>query len=97
MFIFDAYGEYQNAFSHIGDNSVNINYKVYTTDLEQNEHEVLHLPFWLLSVDDIALLLDVNDKRQIPIIEKALKLVGLFSKKEEEIIEYRKIFLLEVY
>ena len=93
LFIFDAYGEYQNAFSHIGDNSVNINYKVYTTDLEQNEHEVLHLPFWLLGVDDIALLLDVNDKRQIPIIEKALKLVGLFSKKEEEIIEYKNDIL----
>lgn len=93
LFIFDAYGEYQNAFSHIGDNSVNINYKVYTTDLEQNEHELLHLPFWLLSVDDIALLLDVNDKRQIPIIEKALKLVGLFSKKEEEIIEYKNDIL----
>ena len=33
---------------------------------------VLKIPLWLLSVDDICLLLDVDDIRQISIIEKAL-------------------------
>ena len=93
LFLFDAYGEYQPAFFHIGKNNSNLNYKVITTDLNSTEFPHLSLPFWLLGVDDIALLLNANDENQIPIIEKALKLVGYFTKSEEEVIDQKNDIL----
>lgn len=89
IFLFDAYGEYQSAFKDIGRNNPNINYKVITTDLMSTEYKHLSLPFWLLGTDDIALLLNANDENQIPIIEKALKLVSYFTQEEEAVIEQK--------
>ena len=89
IFLFDAYGEYQNAFSRIHEVNDNINYKVYTTDLNSTEYEILQIPFWLLGVDDLALLMGVTSKEQLPIIEKALKLVSYFARDEEEVINQK--------
>ena len=89
MFLFDAYGEYQQAFDKINQVNSNLNYKVITTDLRETRFERLKIPFWLLSVDDLCLLLDVDDIRQISIIEKALKLVAFFSKKGDEVINQK--------
>ena len=89
IFLFDAYGEYQRAFSRINEVNPNINYKVYTTDLNSTEFEVLAFPFWLLGTDDLALLLGVTSKEQLPIIEKALKLVSYFSREESEVINQK--------
>lgn len=86
IFLFDAYGEYQNAFSQINKVNPNLNYRVFTTNLEDNRYEKLFIPFWFLSVDDICLLLNVDDSRQIPIIEKALKLVSYFSREDSDIL-----------
>ena len=78
---------------YIGSHAVralaNLNYKVITTNLKDNNYEKLMIPFWFLGVDDLCLLLDVDDLRQIPIIEKALKLVAYFSKEEDEIINQK--------
>ena len=93
MFLFDAYGEYQPAFNEIGRGNPNLNYKVITTDLNSTEYQHLAIPFWLLGVDDIALLLNANDENQIPINEKALKLVGYFTKSEEEVINQKNDIL----
>ena len=93
MFLFDAYGEYQPAFHQIGKNNPNLNYKVITTDLNNTEYPHVAIPFWLLNVDDIALLLNANDENQIPIIEKALKLVGYFTKSEEEVLNQKNDIL----
>jgi len=93
IFLFDAYGEYQPAFNDIGKNNPNLNYKVITTDLNSTEYEHLSLPFWLLGVDDIALLLNANNPNQIPIIEKALKLVCYFTRSEEEVLEQKNDIL----
>ena len=93
MFLFDAYGEYQPAFHQIGKNNSNLNYKVITTDLNNTEYTHLSIPFWLLGVDDIALLLNANDSNQIPIIEKALKLVAYFTRSEEEVLEQKNDIL----
>ena len=93
ILLFDAYGEYQPAFYDIGKKNPNLNYKVITTDINNTEFQHLSLPFWLLGVDDIALLLNANDENQIPIIEKALKLVGYFTKSEEEVIEQKNDIL----
>lgn len=89
FFLFDAYGEYQPAFNDIGKNNPNLNYKVITTDLSNTQYQHLSYPFWLLGTDDIALLLNADNENQIPIIEKALKLVGYFTKAEEEVIEQK--------
>lgn len=86
LFLFDAYGEYQQAFNNINQVNANLNYKVITTDLRETRFEKLMLPFWLLSVDDICLLLEVDDVRQISIIEKALKLVSFFSQQSDGVL-----------
>lgn len=87
IFLFDAYGEYQQAFNNINQVNSNLNYKVITTDLRETRYERLCIPFWLLSVDDICLLLEVDDVRQISIIEKAMKLVSYFSQEGDKVIE----------
>ena len=89
IFLFDAYGEYQQAFNQIGNINENINYKVYTTNLNTSEYEQLKIPFWFLGVDDIALLLNVENPNQLPVIEKALKLVSLFARDEEYVIKQK--------
>ena len=87
IFLFDAYGEYQQAFSKIGENNENLNYKVYTSDLNSEEYPIIKIPFWLLGVDDICLLLNITNQVQIPIIEKALKLVSYFSSDGVDIVK----------
>jgi len=89
MFLFDAYGEYQQAFNKIGNINENINYKVYTTNLNSNEHEHLCIPFWFLGVDDLALLLNVSEIKQLSVIEKALKLVVLFVREDEYVVKQK--------
>jgi len=89
IFLFDAYGEYQQAFNNIGSINENINYKVYTTNLNSSEYEPIKIPFWFLGVDDIALLLNVTEATQLPVIEKALKLVELFARDEEYVIKQK--------
>lgn len=84
LFIFDAYGEYHTAFKDLTNISEDINFKTYTTNLEFSESEILRIPLWLLGVDDISLLLGVEKATQLPIVEKALKLVTVFAKEGEE-------------
>lgn len=89
LFIFDAYGEYHDAFKNIGETNTNINFKSYTTNLNFSETDILKIPVWLLGVDDLALLLGASKPSQLPIIEKALKLVNIFSCNEEGVIKYQ--------
>lgn len=86
MFIFDAYGEYESALS-IQNSS--ILFKRYSTNVRTNSNTLIKLPLWLLDIDDFALLLDVDDPSQLPIIEKALRLVTVFSGPEEETKIYK--------
>ena len=83
ILLFDAFGEYQTAFNNINQVNSSLNYRVFTSDLKDNNYEKILIPFWFLSVDDLCLLLDVDDTRQIPILEKALKLVGYFCKNTD--------------
>ncbi len=87
IFVFDAYGEYKNAFSFLHDFNPELNYKAYTTNVESTDTDLLRIPLWLLGVDDIALLLNANDPSQLPIIEKALKLVPILKGTDEEAIK----------
>ena len=100
IFMFDAYGEYHNAFSKLHEKVPQINFKAYTTNLNDpslvyaqgvqvSNHELLRIPLWLLGLDDIALLLEAEKSSQIPIIEKALKLVTVFGQEEDLVIKHK--------
>ena len=89
IFLFDAYGEYQQAFTNIGNNNPNINTKLYTTNLKEKNIDILTIPFYLLKADDIALLLNVESTKQIQIIEKALKLVKFFKDDNDKLLEQK--------
>ncbi len=82
FFIFDAYGEYHNAFGTIGNLNPNYNFKFYTTNHTEDPNLQLRIPLWLLDVDDMALLLGAETHSQIPIIERMLKMVAIFSSDE---------------
>ena len=79
--IFDAYGEYHNAFNRINEINPNYHFKFYTTNRQQLKEggELLRIPLWLLTLDDFALLLNAERHSQLPIIERMLKLVRVFA------------------
>lgn len=89
IFMFDAYGEYHSAFTKLNERVPEISFKAYTTNPEATDIELLRIPPWLLGVDDIALLLGATKHAQLPIIEKALKLVTVFAKEESEVIKIK--------
>ena len=83
LFFFDAYGEYKNAFKSLSEINPNYQYKFLTTNpVDENDGRLL-IPIYLLSVDDIALLLQVSDHQQITIIERMYKLVRIFSRNDD--------------
>lgn len=89
IFIFNNTDEYDNAFKGINGFNQNFNYKMYTTNADNKNGEIIKLPLWLLDVDDYANLLDVTDYFQLSIIEKMLSLVSVFSKNDAESIKYK--------
>lgn len=89
FFIFDAYGEYHNAFSKLRDINPNFNFKYYTTNFNDIDGELLRIPLWLLDTDDFALLLSAESHSQLPIIERMLKLVSIFSESDEQATKYK--------
>lgn len=89
IFIFDAYGEYHSAFNKIMNLNPALNFKTYTTNTKFEDTNILKIPLWLLGVDEICLLLGVDNHAQIPIIEKALKLVNVFARDESNVLQYK--------
>ena len=87
LIIFDAYGEYYSAFKYLNDTQ-KYAFKAYSTSNNANQ-ETLSIPAWLLDIDDFALLLEVQKRSQITIIEKALRNVNLFKRPEEEVLKYK--------
>ncbi len=88
IFIFDAYGEYHNAFQNINQINPNYSFKFYTTN-NRDGGIPLKIPLWLLTVDDMALLLGATTHTQLPIIEQMLKLVSIFSQSASEANKYK--------
>lgn len=82
--IFDAYGEYTHAFD-----GLDINTKVYTAVKETALDLGLTIPPNFLEVDDLAILLGVTEGDQIPVLEKTLKLVYIFTSSDDKVIEYK--------
>ena len=89
FFIFDSSGEYRNAFQDINKINPNYNYKFYTTNYHEPNTEQLKVPLWLLTVDDLALLLSVTNHSQLPIIERMHKLVRIFNQGDVNATEYK--------
>ena len=89
IFLFDVFGEYTNAFSNLKDKNASILYKTYTTNVTSADSEIIHIPTWLMDVDDLALLLDVTNPNQLPILEKTLKLVPILTGDSAETIKHK--------
>ena len=89
LFIFDAYGEYKNAFRDLNKLNPNYNYKFITTNKTEEDDFDLRIPFHLLNLDDIALLLQASTHSQLPIIERTLKLCKIFALQNEESNKYK--------
>lgn len=86
--LFDVYGEYNKAFTALN-NIDGMGFKNYTSKVDQSDGELINIPAYFLSVDDLALLLNVNSSNQLPIIEKTLKLVYIFKNTDENVSKYK--------
>ncbi len=84
LFIFDAYGEYKNAFKVLNQINPNYQYKFITSNPTDPDDVQLNIPVFLLTIDDICLLLQADNHHQYTIVERMLKLAKLFSKDDEE-------------
>ena len=89
FFIFDAYGEYHNAFKSINQANPNYQFKYYTTNKNTDSEHLLRIPLWLLTVDDYAHLLNADTHAQLTIIDKMLKINKIFTSKTEESVNYK--------
>ncbi len=89
--IFDAYGEYHNAFKALNRVNPAYNFKFYTTNKSQLKEggELLRIPLWLLTVDDFALLLNAEKHSQLTIIERMIKLVRVFATEGDISTRYK--------
>ncbi len=87
--IFDAYGEYHNAFERLGEVNPNYQFKYYTTNRTDANGELIRIPLWLLDIDDFALLLNAEKHSQLQIIEKMIKLARMISMDTPESIRYK--------
>ncbi len=89
IFIFDAYGEYHNAFSNFNNIDANYQFKYYTTNKHDTIGQPLLIPLWLLDNDDFAILLNASEHSQLPIIERTLKLVKIFAASDDMALKYK--------
>ena len=87
ILIFDAYGEYHTAFQDLNKKVPEISFKSYTTNTNDSNIPSVKIPLWLLTIDDIALLLEAKSRNELPIIEKAMKLVTIFAREESQVLK----------
>lgn len=83
IFIFDSFGEYKNAFSKINEINSKYSYKFITTNAVEEADIPLKIPVGLLTLDDMALLLQASNHAQLPVIENMIKLAKIFSVDDE--------------
>ena len=83
LFIFDAYGEYKTAFKVLNQFNPNYQYKFITSNPTDDTDVLLKIPVFLLTIDDICILLQADNHHQYTIIERMLKLAKLFSRDDE--------------
>lgn len=86
--VIDSFGEYEQAFRALTQSNPNFVFKSLTTNKNQSQN-LVRLPVWLLSIDDLALLLNVKNVSQMPILEKTMKFVDVFAQDEEKVLDYK--------
>ena len=98
IIIFDTYGEYQSALTKINTHP-GINTKQYTTSLKElnNNTEIIKIPPYLLEVDDLALLLNINDSGLIPVLEKTLSYVYIFKSNDDICKKYKNDIIAKCF
>lgn len=89
IFIFDAFGEYKNAFGKLNEINSNYSYKFITSNPHEESDKLLKIPVSLLTLDDMALLLQASNHAQLPIIENTIKLAKIFSTNTDEANDYK--------
>lgn len=89
IFIFDAFGEYKNAFGKLNEINSNYSYKFITSNPHEENDKLLKIPVSLLTLDDMALLLQASNHAQLPIIENTIKLAKIFSTNTDEANDYK--------
>ena len=89
ILLFDSSGEYYNAFKNLSTINPNYNYRFITTNETERKGEPLRLPIFLLNEDDLAILLQVTEHSQLPIIERMLKLARIFAEKGSDANKYK--------
>ena len=85
LFVFDTYGEYYPSFTNLENVNPNVAFKNYTTGNETGG-ELLKIPPFLLDVDDLAILLNVEEQSQLQVLDKALELVNIFKRNDNDIL-----------
>ena len=85
--LFDAYGEYVNTFNKIVEKGMN--FTRYTTNVTNVSENQLKFPAYFLDTDDLAILLQVNTSNQLPVLDKALKLVKIFNSNNDQVKQYK--------
>jgi len=88
MCLFDVYGEYYSTFDEM-DKFVGLHFKKYTTEIRFGDANLLTIPAYLLTVDDLAILLGVKDSSQLPILSKSLELVRIFCSNDPKSVDYK--------
>lgn len=88
MCLFDVYGEYYYTFDEM-DKFVGLHFKKYTTEIRFGDANLLTIPAYLLTVDDLAILLGVKDSSQLPILSKSLELVKIFCSNDPKSVDYK--------
>lgn len=88
MCLFDVYGEYYNTFDEM-DKFVGLHFKKYTTEIRFGDANLLTIPAYLLTIDDLAILLGVKDSSQLPILSKSLELVRIFCSNDPKSVDYK--------
>ncbi|MEG0995014.1 MAG: ATP-binding protein [Bacilli bacterium] len=89
ILLFDSSGEYYNAFKDINLINSNYHYKFLTTNEVDHIGSALRIPIWLLNSEDIAIILGATSHSQLPLIERMLKLVKIFSESNEKATNYQ--------
>ena len=86
--LFDAYGEYNQAFDGLN-NIDGLNFKKFTTEFNDADNAILKIPTFLLDEDDYTLLLNADSNSQMHVIKKALKLVYIFNSGKSDLLQYQ--------
>lgn len=89
IIMFDSSAEYYNAFKNLSSINSNYNYRFISTNEIDPYAEKLRIPIYLLNEQDLALLLNVTNHSQLPIIERMLKLARIFSQEEVDANAYK--------